>query len=103
MFERFTEAARRAMYFSRLKAGQCGSAEIAPVHLLIGTLEPCPEQLSDMLVRLGVEVELLLDQLANSIPKGRPIADSADIPFNKAVQRILQHAMAEADRLADRP
>jgi len=39
MNDRFTEQARRALYFARHEAGQCGSALAEPEHVLVGLLE----------------------------------------------------------------
>jgi len=39
MSDRFTEQARRALYFARHEAGQCGSPLAEPEHVLVGLLE----------------------------------------------------------------
>jgi ATP-dependent Clp protease ATP-binding subunit ClpC len=36
MFERYTEKARRVIFFSRYEASQCGSPTIETEHLLLG-------------------------------------------------------------------
>ena len=38
MFERYTERARRAIFFARYEASQYGSSHIAAEHLLLGLL-----------------------------------------------------------------
>jgi len=38
MFERFTEKARRTVFFARYEASQLGSPEITSEHLLLGLL-----------------------------------------------------------------
>ena len=38
MFERFTEQARRVLFFARYEASQAGSTAIATEHLLLGLL-----------------------------------------------------------------
>jgi ATP-dependent Clp protease ATP-binding subunit ClpC len=38
MFERYTERARRAVFFARYKASQHASANIEPEHLLLGLI-----------------------------------------------------------------
>ncbi|MBV8774893.1 MAG: hypothetical protein JO166_21550, partial [Deltaproteobacteria bacterium] len=38
MFERYTEKARRTIFFGRYEASQFGSACIEPEHLLLGLL-----------------------------------------------------------------
>ena len=61
MFERYTEAARRALFFARYEASQLGSISIEPEHLLLGllreanhlTLAECRDRLAE---RTGVRV-----------------------------------------------
>ncbi|PYS55657.1 MAG: hypothetical protein DMF76_25720, partial [Acidobacteria bacterium] len=36
MFERYTEIARRTIFFARYEASQFGASTIAPEHLLLG-------------------------------------------------------------------
>ena len=36
MFERYTETARRVVFFARYEASQFGSPEITPEHILLG-------------------------------------------------------------------
>jgi hypothetical protein len=38
MFERFTQRARRAIFFARLEASKTGSNAISPAHLLLGLM-----------------------------------------------------------------
>jgi ATP-dependent Clp protease ATP-binding subunit ClpC len=38
MFERYTEKARRVVFFARYEAGQFGSQAIEPEHILLGLL-----------------------------------------------------------------
>ena len=46
VFEHYTEKARRVIFFARSEAGQFGSPQIEPEHLLLGILhesQPCPK------------------------------------------------------------
>jgi ATP-dependent Clp protease ATP-binding subunit ClpC len=38
MFERYTEEARRSLFFSRYEASELGSISIEPEHLLLGLI-----------------------------------------------------------------
>ena len=42
MFERYTEEARRCLFFARYEASVFGDAEIDPEHLLLGILRQDP-------------------------------------------------------------
>jgi hypothetical protein len=53
MFERYTEAARRTLFFVRCEASQFGSTAIEPEHLLRGLLRE-PSGIASILERSGV-------------------------------------------------
>lgn len=83
MSERYTEKARRAVFFARYEAGTYGSAQIDTEHLLLGLLrEPNPAW-SDVLgeaanidairLKMGDEAEP-----ANRVPTNRELPLSAE-------------------------
>ena len=43
MFERFSESARRALFFARYEASESGSPTIEPGHLALGALRSVPK------------------------------------------------------------
>ena len=95
MFERYTESARRALFFARYESSQLGSMAIEAEHLLLG------------LLREGAVIKALLpvppDQLRREIearvPFQKKISTSVEIPFTAEVKRALQFAAEEADAL----
>jgi ATP-dependent Clp protease ATP-binding subunit ClpC len=95
MFERYTESARRALFFARYEASQLGSLAIEAEHLLLG------------LVREGAVIKALLpvspDQLRRDVearvPFQEKISTSVEIPFNAEAKRVLQFAAEEAEAL----
>jgi ATP-dependent Clp protease ATP-binding subunit ClpC len=95
MFERYTETARRALFFARYEASQLGSITIETEHLLLG------------LVREGAVLKGLLpmplDRLRRDIearvPFQKRISTSVEIPFSAETKRALQFAAQEADAL----
>jgi ATP-dependent Clp protease ATP-binding subunit ClpA len=52
MFERFTEKARRTVFFARYEASQLGSQEITSEHLLLGLLRDDKAVLRHLLLRI---------------------------------------------------
>ena len=48
MFERYTEAARRALFFARYESSQLGAVSIETEHMLLGLLQVDPRQLVDV-------------------------------------------------------
>jgi ATP-dependent Clp protease ATP-binding subunit ClpC len=99
MFERFTEPARRALFFSRYEVSQWGAPVIGPEHLFLGLLR----ENRDVLAQVSNLPVAALDQLRGNIetalPFGKGYSTGVEIPFSPAVQRIFRAAVEEADRL----
>jgi hypothetical protein len=51
MFERFTEPARRALFFARYETSQIGGAAIEPEHLLLGLAREGTGIVADLFAR----------------------------------------------------
>lgn len=94
MFERYTERARRVLFFARYEASQLGSLAIEPAHLLLGLIREGVE----LLVEASVSIETLRSDIADRIAsrKGGAIVE---IPFSKEAKRALEFAAEEADGL----
>jgi len=96
MFERFTERARRVLFFARYESSQLGSMSIEPEHLLLGLLRERQGAALPFLQRLPADLDV---QLARRLTKGEKISTSVEIPFSAVTKRALQAASDEADRL----
>ena len=103
MFEKFTEKARRVMFFARYEASQFGSESIQSGHLLLGLLRESEKTSTQLLERMGVQTSTLRERLVAALtPKDRkitPSSTSIDIPMEEEVKHILQHATAESAKL----
>lgn len=97
MFERYTEKARRVIFFSRYEASQYGSPEIDTEHLLLGLLRE-----NKTLYRWLPKTNLLAirQRVDKHSPKLPPTSTAIDLPLSDAAKRVLKHALAEADGLA---
>ena len=99
MFERFTEQARRVLFFARYEASQLGSTAIATEHLLLGLLREgsgLTGRIFDQarLDAMAVHVEI------HDAAAGRPkVATSIEIPIAADAKAVLQHAADEANAL----
>ncbi|HEY1221824.1 MAG: Clp protease N-terminal domain-containing protein [Bryobacteraceae bacterium] len=100
MFEKFTEKARRTIFFARYEASQHGLAWIDTRCLLLGILRE--EKLamsrllpagSEELARLTAEVQALFPATIEKI------ATSVDLPLDHAARRALPYAAEESERL----
>lgn len=97
MFERFTEEARRVVFFARYEASQFGSREITPEHLLLGMMRQNPRLVAECCPSLG-SGESVRSQVEAQFPCGEKISTSADLPLSKASKRVLAYAAEESLR-----
>jgi Clp amino terminal domain, pathogenicity island component len=99
MFERYTEKARRVIFFSRHEASQFGSPVIDTEHLLLGLLRE-DKALPRWLAKTNLET--IRQRVFEDSPKLPPTSTAIDLPLSEAGKLVLKHAAEEADRLAHR-
>src|ERR1700720_1712517 len=101
MFERYTEKARRVIFFGRYEASQFGSPYIETEHLLLGLLRE-DESLSHRFLQGQAPVEDIRKQIeANTIVREK-VSTSVDLPLSNENRRVLGYAAEEAERLSHR-
>jgi len=94
MFERYTEKARRAIFFARYEASQLGSPCIRTEHLLLGILRE-DKRIKTM---LRVDMKELSDRLRRDVINAR-ILPTVDLPLDDVSKRALAHAAEEAEAM----
>ena len=97
MFERYTERAKRAIYFARHEASQIGGDSIEPEHLLLGLLRELPAEVSS---RLHISIERVRSEVQSHALLRDGVSTSVGIPLSAESKRVLQYARDEADRLS---
>ena len=100
MFERFTERARRVLFFARYEASQLGSASIDTEHLLLGLIREAKGLTTRLFADAGIALDDIRDEVLRRVPERPKISTSVEIPFSAAAKHVLQHAAQEADRLS---
>jgi uncharacterized protein (TIGR03435 family) len=100
MFERFTERARRVLFFARYEASELGSAGIETEHLLLGLIREDKGLTDRLLADAGISLDGVRDEVIRRVPARPKIATSVEIPFSGAAKRALQHAAQESDGLS---
>ena len=96
MFERFTERARRVIFFARYEASQLGSTYINPEHLLLALFR------EDTSLRLNLTAdtrEAIRSEIARDAPQRVRVSTSVDIPMSEALKRALAYADEESKAL----
>ena len=99
MFERYTERARRVLFFARYEASQLGSVSIEPEHLLLGLIREGKGLTSRIFARAEIALESIRKDIEGRTVLRERMAPSVDIPFSADARRALQFAADEADRL----
>jgi uncharacterized protein (TIGR03435 family) len=99
MFERFTEQARRVLFFAREEASQLGSIRIDTEHLLLGLIREGKGLTNRLFDDAGIALDDIRHEVLRRVPARSKTSTSAEIPFSAAAQRVLQHSAEEADRL----
>jgi hypothetical protein len=100
MFERFTEKARRVVFFARYEASQYGSPYIGTEHLLLGL---CREDHSIRAYLKDKEMDSAVrTEVERQIVRGKPFGTSVEVPLSADGQNALRFAAEEADRLGQR-
>jgi uncharacterized protein (TIGR03435 family) len=101
MFERYTEQARRALFFARFEAFQSASAFVETEHILLGLLRDEDSAAVRVLARASVSLEALRrDVEARTARRVRtPMSSADDVPFSEETERALHYTEQEAERL----
>jgi uncharacterized damage-inducible protein DinB len=99
MFERYTEKARRVIFFARYEASQFGSPSIESEHLLLGILRE-DKALANRLLRPDGSVESIHKQVEKNTAIREKVSTSVDLPLSNECTRVLAYAAEEAERLA---
>jgi ATP-dependent Clp protease ATP-binding subunit ClpC len=94
MFERYTEAARQAVFVSRDEACRSGARAIETHHLLLGVLQ------SDSSIAVPILGTATIKQLREELSAGArdPMSESSEIPFSPESKRALSFSSEEAER-----
>lgn len=98
MFERYTEKARRVIFFARYEASQFGQPYIQTEHLLLGLLRE-DKALSNRFLRTHASVEDVRKQIERNTTVRERISTSVDLPLSNECKRVLAYAAEETERL----
>ena len=98
MFERYTEKARRVIFFARYEASQYGSSYIETEHLLLGLMRE-DKALANRFLRSHGSIESIRKEIEQRITIRERISTSVEVPLSQESKRILNFATEEAERL----
>jgi Clp amino terminal domain, pathogenicity island component len=93
MFERYTESARRVIFYARYEASQYGSEYIGTEHLLLGLFRADPSLTNRC---LPMAQETIRNDVESHIKIGERIPISVEVPLSTEGKQVLQSAFEES-------
>lgn len=98
MFEIYTEAARRVIFFGRFETSALGVEVIDTEHLLLGLIRQ-DQRLVDRLVGAPLDIEAIRQTIKDRTGGSGTTPTSVDMPLSMAAKRVLAFAADESSRL----
>lgn len=102
MFERYTEKARRVIFFARYEASRFGSSTIEPEHLLLGIAREDRVLINRFLSGEIVTADTLRKEIESQAQLKEGTHSSVELPLAAETKRVLAYAHEESDRLQHR-
>src|SRR4030088_2324605 len=99
MFQRYTEKARRVIFFARYEASQYGSPYMESEHFLLGLLREDLGLVRRFLGPNSVTTDIRAE-IERQITRRERISTSAEVPLTTECKKILNLAVEESERLA---
>jgi uncharacterized protein YbbC (DUF1343 family) len=99
MFERYTEKARRVIFFSHYEASQYGSTAIKPEHLLLGLMREDKGLLGRLMDKTDVTADSLRAEIESNIKSVEKIHTAVELPLSAETKRALICAHEESSSL----
>lgn len=102
MFERYTEKARRVIFFARYEASQFGAPAIEPEHLLLGLMREDKTLAGRFFPRTLISVEAIRKEVESRTILRERIPQSVELPLGPETKRVLAFSYEESERLHHR-
>src|ERR1700756_3569266 len=102
MFERYTEKARRVIFFARYEASQFGAHAIEPEHLLLGLMREDKTLTGRFFPRAQISIESIRREIEGRTLLRERIPTSVELPLAPETKRVLAYSHEESERLQHR-
>jgi hypothetical protein len=96
MFERYTEKARRVIFFARYEASAFGSPSIETEHLLLGLLRE-DKALTRRFLQPHEAMESIRKHIEEHTTIREKVPTSVDLPLSNECKRVLAYSAEEAE------
>jgi ATP-dependent Clp protease ATP-binding subunit ClpC len=101
MFERYTEAARRVIFFARYETSQLGRTSIETEHLLLGLMREGRGVPARLFRNNGLSMQAVRKEIEGRAPYEEHISTAVDVPLSDESKRVLAFAAEEAERVPE--
>ena len=96
MFEKYTEKARRVIFFARYEASQFGSPTIEAEHLLLGLIREDKNLASRYFPKAQATIQKIRKEIEGRTIVRDKVSTSVDLPFSEESKRVLNAAAEES-------
>jgi ATP-dependent Clp protease ATP-binding subunit ClpC len=100
MFEKYTEKARRVIFFARYEASQFGSPFIETEHLLLGLIREDKNLTNRFFPKANISIDSIRKEIEGRTLIRDKVSTSVDLPFSDESKRALNAAAEESERLS---
>ncbi len=102
MFERYTEKARRVIFFARYEASQFGAPAIEAEHILLGLMREDKGLTNRFFRHSQASIESIRKEIEGRTILREKVSTSVDLPLSPEAKRVLAYAAEESERLQHR-
>jgi ATP-dependent Clp protease ATP-binding subunit ClpC len=99
MFERFTETAKRTLFFARHETTELGGMAIEAEHMLLGLLRADKGPTPHLFAIANLSYSDARARIRSHWGVRPQVPTSVELPFSDQTERIVMYAIEEADRL----
>jgi ATP-dependent Clp protease ATP-binding subunit ClpC len=100
MWQRFTERARRVVFFAQEEAGRLGENYVSTEHLLLGLVREHDSVAARILDRMGVSLGRIRSEIERSVTRGDG-RQGQDMQLTPRAKRVIDLAYDEARQLSN--
>jgi ATP-dependent Clp protease ATP-binding subunit ClpA len=102
MFEKYTEKARRVIFFARYEASQFGAKAIEPEHILLGILREDKGLVLRFFPKSRNALFSVRKDIEARVGVKEKVSTSVDLPLSPPAKHVLSYSQAESERLEHR-
>lgn len=95
MWQRFTERARRAVFFAQEEAARFGQSNVGPEHLVLGLVRNSDSVAARILNRMGVSLGRIRSEIERQVTPGKE-PPGQEMQLTPRAKRVIDLAYAEA-------